>query len=118
MAPHEVGLLLELVRQARRKKCLYYRRDREKNLNTLSALGFTLGEMFAIVTALRPEDALRLPWNNTNPDFPDELVCEFGTLIEGNEIYVKVSAVGLQDGARGCVISFHFSEKPLAYPYK
>ncbi len=118
MAPHDVGLLLELVRQAHRKRCLYYRRDREKNLSTLAALGFTVSEMFAIVAALRPEDALRPPWNNTNPGFPDELVCEFGTLIEGREIYVKISVVGLKDGVRGCVISFHISEKPLAYPYK
>lgn len=118
MAPHDVDLLLELVRQAHRKKCLHYRRDREKNLGTLAALGITVRDMFAIVAALKSEDALRSPWKNTNPGFPYETVCEFGTLVESREVYVKVSVVGFDACSQGCVISFHFPEKRLTYPYK
>ena len=118
MAPHDVDLLLELVRQAHRKKCLHYRRDRDKNLSTLATLGITVRDMFAIVAALKSKDALRSPWKNTNPGFPDETTCEFGTLAEGSEVYVKVSVAGLDDGPQGCVISFHFPEKRLTYPFK
>lgn len=118
MAPHEIVLLLELVRQAHREKRLTRRRDRDKNMATLASLGCTVREMYEAVASVQPEDALGPPWKNTNPGFPDEQVCEFGTVLQGHDVYVKIAVVGLEDGVRGCVISFHFPEKPLAYPYR
>ncbi len=118
MAPHEIALLVELVRQAHRERRLTYRRDRDKNLATLASLGCTIREMYEAVASVQPEDALGPPWDNRHPDFPDELACEFGTVLQGHEVYVKVTVVGLEDGVRGCVISFHFPEKPLTYPYR
>lgn len=97
---------------------LAYRRTREKNLDTLTTLGLLPSEMLAVVAALHAEQALGPPWNNAHPDHPEELTCEFGTVVKDHAIYVKLCIVGFEDGARGAVISFHFAEKPLVLPYE
>jgi hypothetical protein len=118
MAPHQVVLFLQLVREARSSDRLVYRRTRDKNRETVTTLGCTLTEMFDCVAALRPEQALRVPWPNRHPDHPDELVCEFGTRLCERDVYVKVTAVALEDGPAGCVVSFHFAEEPFSFPFE
>jgi hypothetical protein len=107
-----------LVREAYASKRLTYRRSREKNLATLAALGWLPSQMFAFVADLEPEQALCVPRRNTNPAHPEEMVCEFGADIEGESIYIKITVVGIDDGAAGCVVSFHFAEKPLVFPFR
>ena len=74
--------------------------------------------MFDAMVSLEPEQALCMPRPNANPDCSGERVCEFGTELMGREIYVKVTVVGVEDGAAGCVISFHFPERPMTFPFK
>ncbi|MDZ4064961.1 MAG: hypothetical protein U1E22_09890 [Coriobacteriia bacterium] len=118
MVPHEVTLFLRLVREARDARRLTYRRNRDKNRETLADLGWTPRNMFNAVVALQPEDALGIPWDNRNPGHITERVCEFGMALVEQEVYVKIAIVGLDDTAAGCVVSFHFAEKKLTYPFK
>ncbi len=118
MAKHEVVLFLKLVLQACESGRLTYRKDRPKNAATLIDLGWCPSDMYSVVARLRPEQALGLPWDNGYSQFARERVCEFGLQIDGRDIYVKVSIVGDESGAAGCVFSFHFAEKPFAFPFK
>jgi hypothetical protein len=113
-----VVLFLELVRRAHADRRLVYRRTRAKNEATLFELGWLPRDLYECVASLQPEQALGLPRDNRNPLHVDERVCEFGTAAQGRDIYIKVSAVSLDDGCAGCVISFHFAEQPLRYPYR
>ena len=116
MALHEVTLFLELVREAHEARRLTYRR-REKNLRTLTDLGWLPSQMYEFVASLQSEQALCSPWENKNPDHADEMVCEFGADIEGKDIYIKVTIVAQDDGSAGCVLSFHLAEKRFVFPF-
>lgn len=117
MAPHEVVLFLELVRQAHEARRLVYRWERDKNVQTLLALGWQPGNMLDYVAALEASAALGAPRRNRHPDHRNELVCEFGTSVDGQDIYVKMTIVGLESDAAGCVVSFHFAEKSFTFPF-
>ena len=114
MAPHEVVLFLELVRQAAQRGRLKPR-EREKNQRTLALLGLSYPDMIECILDLRPEQALSLPWDSRNPGHPEERVCDFGTHLEGHQLYVKIAVVGLEDGAAGAILSFHLAERPFEY---
>lgn len=117
MVPHEVVFFLYLVQVAHEKGRLNYRREREKNKDTLLALGWTPSAMFECVVGLEPDQALGMPWQNRNPAHDQERCCEFGTVIEGMQLYIKVTVVGDDEDVAGCVISFHFAEQPLDFPF-
>lgn len=53
MVPHEIVLFLRLVRDAHAANRLVYRRSRDKNLDTLLALGWLPSEMLDHVAGLR-----------------------------------------------------------------
>lgn len=112
MAPHEVVLFLELVRQAAHRGRLKPR-FREKNQRTLAVLGLSHKDMIDCILALRPEQVLNPPWDNRNPGHPEERVCDFGTYMEEHQLYVKIAVVGLEDGAAGAIVSFHLAERPF-----
>ena len=116
MAPHSIVLFLQLVRQAHEDHRLTYRRTREKNRETLAILGWIPDDMFEHVAGLRPEQALHTPRKSRNPAHTQEMACEFGTRAAGHDIYVKVTVVACEDGAAGCVVSFHIAEKPFQFP--
>lgn len=116
MDPHQIVLFLQLVREAAARDRLVPR-DRLKNQQTLAMLGISRRQMLTCIEALRPDQALGIPWDNRNPEHPDELVCDFGMSWEGHPLYVKIAIVGLEDGAAGAIISFHLAEKPLEFPY-
>lgn len=84
----------------------------------MAALGILPSEAFQIVAALRSEDALRPIRPNRHPGFSQESVCEFGTSYDGNEIYIKLTAVGTDREASAFIISFHFAEKPFKFLFK
>lgn len=118
MPPHEVVLFLELVRKAIEDGRMTYRRSRQKNVATLDALGWRPSEMYACVAALSPQQALGSPWANRNEEFPSERTCEFGTWADGQQVYIKITIGADDDGALGCVVSLHFAEKPLTFPFR
>ena len=115
MGLHEVRLFLELVRQAHASRRLSYRRSRQKNLETLTQLGWLPSQMFQFIATLEPEQALCSPRKNRHPEHLEETVCEFGAGVDGKPVYIKITVVGTEDGAAGCVISFHFAEQPLLF---
>lgn len=117
MAPHEIVFFLQLVRMACEQGRMTYRRDRSKNRSTLETLGWNVSAMLDQVSTLLPEQALCLPRKNSHPDFEWERTCEFGTRVHGEDIYVKMTVFGDENQARGCVLSFHFAEKPLVFPF-
>jgi len=117
MVPHEVVLFLELVRRAHAQGSLVYRGSRAKNMDTLAALGWTRSDMYECVAGLLPEQALGVPWDNRHPEHPDERVCQFGTHVEDYEIYIKVTAATQGSQVLGCVVSFHFAERALQFPF-
>lgn len=118
MGLQEVRLFLELVRQAHAARRLSYRRSREKNLTTLTDLGWLPSQMFEFIAALQPEQALCSPQSNRHPEHLEEMVCEFGAEIDGRAVYIKITVVGTEGGAAGCVISFHFAEQSFVFPFR
>jgi hypothetical protein len=114
MAPYEVVLFLELVRQAAQRGRLKPR-ERKKNQMTLALLGLSYQDMIDCILDLRPEQALNSPWDNRNPGHPEERVCDFGTHMKEHHIYVKIAVVGLEDGAAGAIVSFHVAERRFEY---
>ena len=118
MSKHHVVCLLELFRRAHDAHRVTYQRDRDKNRATLEHLGIPPTEMLRIVRDLRPEQALRAPWPNRNTKFKSETVCDFGTEVDGQEVYVKIAVVGTDDGAYASVVSFHLAEQAFNYPFK
>jgi hypothetical protein len=92
VAPHQVVLFLQLVRDARASGRLAFRGDRDKNLEALLALGLKQSDVLDAVAALQPEDAMAVPRPNEFPKFAHELVCEFGVVFPDTELYVKVAA--------------------------
>ncbi len=117
MSRHQIALLLRLYREALAANRVNYRR-RDKERETLSALGITPSEAFGLIASLTPDDALKPIRPNDNARFPEESVGEFGMTYEGHEIYVRISACGCDDGATAFVLSFHFAERTLDYLYK
>lgn len=117
MSLHEIVLFLQLVGEAHKARQLNYRRNRGKNRETLEALGWQPRDMFECVASLKPEQALCSPRQNRHPEYLQELVCEFGARAQDRDIYVKVTVVVHDEGVAGCVISFHFAEKPLEFPF-
>jgi len=114
VAPHEVVLFLELVRQAALRGRLKPR-ERQKNQRTLALLGLSYQDMIDCILRLSPEQALRPPWDNRNPGHPEERVCDFGAHMGEHQLYVKIAVVGLEDGAAGAIVSFHLAERPFEY---
>jgi hypothetical protein len=117
VAPHQIVLFLELVKDARRNGLLAFRGTRDKNVAALAAYGLVESEVLDAVAALEPEQAMALPRPNEHPVFAHERICEFGLDLGRDEFYVKVTAGVTTEGAAGCVISFHAPERAIDYPY-
>ena len=118
MAPHQVALFLQIVRDARSNGRLAFRGDRAKNLQALTGLGLRPSDVLDAVADLTPEQALGVPRTNEFPRFAHKQVCEFGLDLQETHLYVKVTAGVDEQGSAGCVISFHPAESPLRYPFK
>jgi hypothetical protein len=117
MSKHKVTLLLELFKRAREDGSVTDTSHRPDNRSTLTALGLLPSDMLDIVCEMRPEQALHAPWENRYDKFRHELTCDFGIEVDGHDVYVKITAVGTETEAHGCVISFHFAEKPFHFPF-
>ncbi|KKL62356.1 hypothetical protein LCGC14_2186030 [marine sediment metagenome] len=105
------------------KGCLmlerYDVRDREKNRQALIDLDIAPQERREVLLGLEPEDYVAGP----KPDDTDHTkdVWEFGTSLEGTEVYVKLRVVKDPNKStvyRALVWSFHPAEYPMDYPLR
>jgi hypothetical protein len=89
--------------------------NRRENWDCLANLGFTLRDVGSTLQELTVADYCEGPVKDL--DMPGDLWV-FGKELEGKEIYVKLKLARLGPLAIVRVVSFHFAEKPLSYPYK
>ena len=90
-------------------------RPRDKNTATLLELEMAPWHRNKVLLALTEEDCFSGP----NPDLHQPgrpPFFEFGTKLQGREIYIKMS-LGIPGKQVDCM-SFHFAEYPLRYPLR
>jgi len=88
------------------------RRNHEKSL---ASLGFTREECEREILSLTPENYCRGPVPDKNLGGE---IWEFGKVIEGHEVYIKLKIAEVASEKFAKCISFHPAELPLCYPYK
>lgn len=88
---------------------------RKENRDCLAALGFTLRDVEVTLQALTVADYSEGPV--LDMDVRGELWV-FGKEIMGQEVYVKLKLARLGPSAAVRVVSFHFAQNPLSYPYR
>lgn len=87
-----------------------------KNIQTCADLDISPAEQIEYIIRLTCSDYYRGP----KPDrsSPYQTVIEFGKMINGQEIYIKL-AVGEKSGLMNArCLSFHVPEKPMNYPLR
>ena len=90
-------------------------RPRDKNLQALADLDISANRRLEYLMNLKAEDYYSGPnKDNYDPTKPDYF--EFGILIKGEEVYIKIS-LGSPNRAVDCM-SFHLAEFPMTYPLK
>lgn len=110
----EVALFLEELKEKISIFEIVFR-PRDKNLQALASLDITAAKRLECIANLKVEDYLAGPKRDTyNTSLPDYY--EFGKLVKGVEIYIKVSK-GLTNKPADCM-SFHPAEFPIVYPLK
>lgn len=88
---------------------------REKNQQALADLGLTRKNRTDIIMALSVIDYCRGPEpDRDKPGF----IWEFGKIIEGRPVYIKLKIAETDGGKIARCISFHAAEFPLAFPCK
>ena len=87
--------------------------DRQKNMQALARLGLTKRNCREGILSLSVEDYCEGP--KPDKDRPGE-VWEFGKLIEGNEVYIKLKIARVGRVKLAKCISFHVAERPLCFP--
>jgi len=93
---------------------IIFRDERGKNKKTLIKLEIAPADRKKIIENLRMEDYCEGPLEDTLYKIGSLWV--FGVEVKKEEIYIKIS-IGLPNYGVIC-ISFHISERPLAYPFK
>ncbi len=91
-----------------------FRSDRGKNAQTLLDLEMTYIQAKKVLKELKVEDYSEGPLEDRLNQGPEMWV--FGKNLKNREIYIKIT-MGVPGTSVIC-ISFHFSERPLSYPYK
>jgi hypothetical protein len=90
-------------------------RPRNKNLEDLVALDISALDRKEYLLHITIEDYYSGPnkdtYDSSKPDY-----YEFGILIKGKEVYIKISS-GLPNKPADCM-SFHIAERPMNYPLK
>lgn len=94
----------------------FLRIDNVKNIETCADLDISPAQQIEYIVRLTCTDYYRGP----KPDrtSPYQTVIEFGKIIDGHEIYIKL-AVGERSGLMNArCLSFHTPEKPIDYPLR
>lgn len=93
---------------------LLFRHDRGKNFETLLQLEYSTVHVKKELKDLALQNYSAGPVSESLYSGSDMWV--FGKAIRSREVYIKIS-MGFQSSKVLC-ISFHFSERPMSYPYK
>lgn len=88
---------------------------RQQNQDCLLKLGFKYGDIKGTLLSLSVEDFCEGPCRDR--DQPGELWI-FGKTIENNVIYIKLKLACFGSLKKVRVISFHFAESTLNYPFR
>jgi len=88
--------------------------NRPKNLESIKQLGLTVTGAKELLRHLTVQDYVAGP--KADKDKPGE-VWEFGLLINGIEVYVKVKLFEFNDEKKAKCISFHSAEHRLSFPF-
>ena len=90
-------------------------RSRDKNLQTLADLGITALQREKFLTGLNYKNYSTGPnKDNYDPAKPDYY--EFGVIINGEEVYIKISP-GIENKPADCM-SFHIAGYKMSYPFQ
>jgi len=92
---------------------------REKNMKTLAALGFKIPHMKQEILNLTPKNYYRGPKEDIGKDkYKGEYIWEFGKIIQGREIYIKLKIRKHKGCDEIACMSFHEAEFEMDYPKK
>ena len=87
---------------------------RDKNISTITRLGYTRDDVRDSILGLSVEDYCQGP--EPDPDVKGD-VWVFGKKTQGLEVYVKLKLSGGSRLEMTRLISFHLAESPLTYPF-
>jgi len=90
-------------------------RPRDKNLEAITELDILPLDRINYINKLTSDNYYRGPIDDTF-DTSKPSYYEFGIMINGNEVYIKIS-LGLNNKRVDCM-SFHVAEKTITYPLK
>lgn len=113
MESYKVGLILFRIKALIIEGKCSLEEQREKNIETLAALGLLPEDVFQILLELTPQNYYRGPSRDYDTDETD-CIWEFGMTIEQRKIYIKLKLT--DDHVKD--ISFHFAEKEMTFPFK
>jgi len=111
--PWQVTLFLFQFKEFAQNTLSFY--PREESLDTIARLGITIPRAKKEILGLTYEDYYRGPIQDTDSKKGGEY-WEFGKLIRGQEIFIKLKTVS-EYGAAIC-FSFHIPEEKIEYPFK
>ena len=89
--------------------------SRPKNIETVAALEFTMEDVKREILSLSVTDYCSGPMDDS--EIRGE-VWIFGKAISDKEVYIKLKLWSDKTGKRLRVLSFHWAEKLLIYPFK
>ncbi len=110
--PWQVTLFLFQFKEFTQNTFSFY--PREESLDTIARLGITITQAKEEILGLTYENYCRGPIPDI--DRKEEEFWEFGKLICGQEIFIKLKTVS-KYGAAIC-FSFHIPERQIEYPFK
>lgn len=111
--PWKVTLFLFQFKEFAQNKFTFAERD--KSRDTIARLGITIPQAKQEILGLTYEDYYRGPVPDTDSKKGGEY-WEFGKLISGQEIFIKLKTVS-EYGVAIC-FSFHIPERQIEYPFK
>lgn len=88
--------------------------ERDKNMQSIAELGITVPQALDVILQLTCENYSSGP--EVDHDYPEQSVWVFGTTIDGEEIYIKLSDDFKYSVAK--CISFHKADFAILYPYQ
>ena len=109
--PSQVTLFLVLFKGLAQDRFKFV--DRQGSLETIAQLGITVAQAKQEILGLTYQDYYRGPLPDL--DHEGEKFWEFGRIISGKEVFIKLKAKAEQ-GIALC-FSFHVPKKPMEYPY-
>lgn len=88
---------------------------RNKNMDTLADLGKQVQDVREVLLSLTPDDYCQGPFEDRGIEGQ---LWEFGKTVDSKEIYIKIKLS--EDKRDRCVrvLSFHYPERPIYYPFK